>query len=344
MRQNIRRLVTGAAAALMCCIFGLSAVSCGSSPGSSSGDSTDDISVVCTIFPEYDWVRNILGDNPGSVKLSCLTDNGANMHSYQPTTEDIMRISSCDIFIYVGGESDSWVSGVLDTAVNKDMRVLSLMDTLESSLREEELKEGMENAGAESAEIHDEAEYDEHVWLSLRNAQRICSAAAELLCEADPENAGYYQENLEGYTGKLSELDSSFSRLAQELSPERKTLIFGDRFPFRYFTEDYGFDYYAAFVGCSAETEASFSTIAFLAQKADEINAGTICVIEGSDHSIAESVADNMKTPGVTITELDSIQSVTRQDIKDGATYLSIMEKNCESLCNALEGVQEKNA
>ena len=205
------------AAALMAFVMILSFTAC---TGAAPLNADARMKIVTTIFPEYDWISNIIGSDPGKVKLSCLTDNGTDMHSYQPTTEDIMKISSCDIFVYVGGESDDWVNSVLDNAVNKDMRVLSIMDTLGSSLQEEELKEGMEDFGAEE---DDEAEYDEHVWLSLRNAERICSAAADLLCEAVPENAEAYRRNLESYTEKLSRLDAKFEELAQGL--DRKSVV-----------------------------------------------------------------------------------------------------------------------
>ena len=253
------------AAAMSVC--GLSA--CGQADSNQTTEKDEkQMKVVTTIFPEYDWVREIAGDESDHVDLTMLLDNGVDLHSYQPTSEDIMKISDCDLFIYVGGESDTWVEDALKEAVNKDMKVINLLDVLGDSIKEEEVVEGMEaeeEEYGEDSEEEEEPEYDEHVWLSLKNAKVFCKAIADDLSEIDKDHAETYQKNEENYAAKLDALDQDYQKIVDESS--QKTLLFGDRFPFRYMADDYGLDYYAAFVGCSAETEASFKTITFLAGK-----------------------------------------------------------------------------
>lgn len=303
-------------------------------------ESTDKFSVVCTIFPEYDWVREILGDHADNAELTYLLDNGVDLHSYQPTADDMIKISSCDLFIYVGGESDEWVENALADAMNKDMKVINLMDVLGDSAKVEELKEGMQESEHEHEHDHEheheegEVEYDEHVWLSLKNAKVLCAEIENNISEIDHANASDYQANLDSYVAKLDALDNDFAALVDSSSV--KTLIFGDRFPFRYFVDDYSIDYYAAFIGCSAETEASFETIAFLSDKLNEYDCDTVFTLENSDKSIAETI---ISTSGrnADIAELNSLQSVSTDDIAGGATYISIMEKNYDVLSGALK-------
>lgn len=284
------------------------------------------LSIVCTIFPIYDWTREIVGNDNDGVELTYLMSSGADLHNYQPTVADMITISECDVFIYLGGESDEWVKDSLSEARNKDMTVISLMDVLSSSLREEELKEGMEDV--------DELGYDEHIWLSLRNAETCVREISGSLAAADSDNAAAYRSNADSYISRLNELDVSFTELTA--NAKNKTLIFGDRFPFRYFVEDYGLDYYAAFMGCSADSEASFSTIAFLADKADELSADTIFAIEGSYCTIAEVIASSTDSKSQKIAVLDSVQSVTGSQIDDGISYIKIMENNYDVLKEAL--------
>lgn len=304
--------------------------------GCSSAAAKDDdkLSVVCTVYPVYDWAREIIGTSrDDSVKLTYLMNSGADLHNYQPAADDMITISDCDVFIYVGGESDQWVENALSTARNKDMVVIDLMNVLdEADLREEEVKEGMEDSEEEESG-EEETEYDEHIWLSLRNAEKCTSAIAEKLEEADPENADMFKENAEDYISRLDELDKKFADMTS--NAENKTLIFGDRFPFRYFVEDYGLDYYAAFNGCSADTKASFKTIAFLADKADELNADTIFTIEGSDCNIADAVVSNTKSKSQNIASLYSMQSVSESD-KSVCSYYNFMERNYDILKEAL--------
>lgn len=293
------------------------------------------LSIVTTIFPEYDWVREILGEKTDNAELTLLLDNGVDLHNYQPTADDIMKISSCDMFIYVGGESDEWVDDALKEATNKDMIVINLLDVLGDSVKEEEVKEGMQADEEESDEDEEEPEYDEHVWLSLKNAKVLCGKITDELCTLDSENADSYKNNLKAYDEKLDKLDSEFQTLADDA--KNKTLIFGDRFPFRYFVDDYGLDYFAAFVGCSAETEASFETIVFLANKADELNTDTIFTIENSDKKIAETIKNNTKSKNQNIAELNSLQSVTNEQIDNGTTYLAVMQSNYDVLKKVLK-------
>ena len=298
----------------------------------------DQLSVVTTIFPEYEWARNIIGDKADNIELTMLLDNGVDLHSYQPTTEDILKISTCDMFVYIGGESDVWVKDVLKEAENKDMIVIDLLEVLGDSIKEEEVVEGMEaeeeeEEGEEGEE--EEVEYDEHVWLSLKNASAICDVMAEALGQLDPENKDTYMKNKDAYNEELMALDQKYQEVVD--AAPIKTLLFGDRFPFRYLTDDYGLDYYAAFVGCSAETEASFETILFLSGKLDELQLSTILTLENSDQKIAETVRDNTTSKDQKILTMDSMQSETLEDVENGVTYLSLMEKNLDVLKEALQ-------
>lgn len=468
----------------------------------------DKIKVVTTIFPEYDWVREIAGEN-SNVDITMLLDNGVDLHSYQPTAEDIMKISSCDMFIYVGGESDEWVEDALKESVNKNMKVINLLDVLKDTVKTEEAMPGMQSeeghnhgyshfddsdvqdrsltdwsgewqsvypyiengdldevmerkaesgdktaeeykkyyetgyktdvekmsingeegtmeftkngvtskakyeykgykiydyssgnrgvcyffesvdnasdapkyvqfsdhgispskaehyhiyagndsfdalseemdnwptyypAGMTSNEIkedmleHEEKEYDEHVWLSLRNAEKLCDAIADSLCDIDSENKNVYSTNAAVYKNKLKELDDQYQNVVKNST--NKTLLFGDRFPFRYMVDDYGLKYYAAFAGCSAESEASFETISFLAKKVDELGLKNVMTIEKSDKKIANTIISNTKNKNQKIFELNSLQSTTSKDVKNGVTYLSVMKSNLNVLKDALQ-------
>lgn len=468
----------------------------------------DKIKVVTTIFPEYDWVREIAGEN-SNVDITTLLDNGVDLHSYQPTAEDIMKISSCDMFIYVGGESDEWVEDALKESVNKNMKVINLLDVLKDTVKTEEAMPGMQSeeghnhgyshfddsdvqdrsltdwsgewqsvypyiengdldevmerkaesgdktaeeykkyyetgyktdvekmsingeegtmeftkngvtskakyeykgykiydyssgnrgvcyffesvdnasdapkyvqfsdhgispskaehyhiyagndsfdalseemdnwptyypAGMTSNEIkedmleHEEKEYDEHVWLSLRNAEKLCDAIADSLCDIDSENKNVYSTNAAVYKNKLKELDDQYRNVVKNST--NKTLLFGDRFPFRYMVDDYGLKYYAAFAGCSAESEASFETISFLAKKVDELGLKNVMTIEKSDKKIANTIISNTKNKNQKIFELNSLQSTTSKDVKNGVTYLSVMKSNLNVLKEALQ-------
>jgi len=333
--------------------------SCGvekSSDSSNTSNEEQGLSIVTTIFPEYDWVMNILGENADSFDVSMLLDNGVDLHSFQPTVDDILKISNCDLFVYVGGESDEWVEDALKEGAKEGRIVLNLMEVLGDAVKEEELKEGMEpdeheheeeddeeaseheheEEGDEEASEHDhEVEMDEHVWLSLRNAQVMVDAISNALAEIDSENSELYQKNAEEYNAKLAALDSEYMKAV--VGASNTTLLFGDRFPFRYLMDDYGLDYYAAFAGCSAETEASFETIKLLAEKTDELELNSVITIEGSASRIAETIVQSTEGKDQKILSMDSMQSITSKDVSQGITYISIMERNLEVLKEALK-------
>lgn len=301
-----------------------------------STDAVDQLSVVCTIFPEYDWAKEVLGELGEQCELTLLLDDGVDLHNYQPTAEDISKIADCDLFVYVGGESDGWVEDALKEATNPNMQVINLLDTLGNTVKEEEVVEGMQAEEEEEASDskEEEIEYDEHVWLSLKNAKTLVNAISTSLQTLDPENASAYQTNCDAYTNQLTELDGKYQTTVDQASKD--TVLFGDRFPFRYMVDDYGLNYYAAFVGCSAESEASFETVIFLARKVDELGLKHVMVIENSDQKIANTVIQNTTSKDQDILVLDSMQSVTSEDIDAGETYLSVMTKNQEVLEKAL--------
>ena len=300
------------------------------------------VHVVATIFPVYDWVREIAGDSASSVEITMLLDSGVDLHSYQPTAQDILTISTADLFIYVGGESDKWVGDVLASAMNPNLRVVNLMEALGEDIKAEEIVEGMEHEHEEDhdedhEEGHDhehEKEMDEHVWLSLRNAQKLVNAIAVALSQIDPAHAENYGGNAAAYSEKLAALDRQYQETVENAAV--KTVLFGDRFPFRYLTDDYGLSYYAAFTGCSAETEASFETIVFLAEKMDELGLKTVLKLDNTDGRIAETIIQTSQSKDQQIIAMNSMQTVTAQDVENGVRYLTIMEENLEALQEAL--------
>ena len=292
-----------------------------------------DIKVVATVFPLYEWVREVAQDDV-DINIDMLLDNGVDLHSYQPSAKDLLDIGESDIFLYVGGESDKWVDDALEQAQNDKMIVIDLMDILGDKAKEEELKEGMQGEEEEEEGEEEEPEYDEHVWLSLKNAELFVEKIADALAQVDSQHADNFHANADSYIEKLSTLDAQYQQTVDNAPV--KTLLFGDRFPFRYMTDDYHLDYYAAFVGCSAESEASFETITFLAGKVDELGLKSIMQIETSDGSIANTIKENTKTKDQEILTLDSMQSVTADRVAQGETYLSIMESNLEVLKKAL--------
>ena len=306
---------------------------CGSGGGEDGdqggGSDGGGLSIVCTTFPQYDWVRQILGDMAGDIELTLLLKSRIDLHSYQPSIEDIAKISSCDLFIYVGGESDEWVGDVLQGSVNPDMIAASLMEMIGYGAMPVYFVEGMQED-----EDDDEDELDEHVWLSLRNAQTFCEFITDALGYFGVENIEAYRANLRDYTLQLETLDAQYKEVTDAANV--RTLLFGDRFPFQYLMDDYGLAAYAAFSGCSAETEASFDTIAFLTSKADELGLASIMVTESSDQSIARAIINGTSSKDQQILALDSMQSVTESDILSGATYLTIMERNLDVLREAL--------
>ncbi|MCR4579177.1 MAG: metal ABC transporter substrate-binding protein [Treponema sp.] len=282
----------------------------------------DRIKIVNTVFPPYDWTSAIIGMDDSKTTNSLVAKNGLDMHNYQPSTSDIIQISSADIFIYIGGESDAWVKEALKNSTNPNMKILNLMEIIkekDSLLSEEE----------------DENEYDEHIWLSLRKAKICVEAISQALCEKVPELAENYKKNTDEYIEELDLLDASFKSVIT--STPHNTLIFCDRFPFRYLTEDYGLNYSAAFDGCSAETEASFETVARLSKNLNESGVNAVLVLENSDKKIARTVIANAKKPKCDTLVLDSLQSTALHEAFNGKTYIGTMRENLGTIKKALE-------
>ena len=295
---------------------------------------TDKLSIVTTIFPEYDWVREILGDKADNAEITMLLDNGVDLHSYQPTADDIVKISDCDLFIYVGGESDEWVEDALRNAANRNMKVINLLEVLGDSVKTEEIVEGMqeEEHEHEDAEEHEhEEEVDEHVWLSLKNAKMLVRVISKALQELDPNNKDIYAANADAYVKKLSALDAEYQTAVDAAS--NKTILFGDRFPFRYFADAYGLDYYAAFPGCSSESEASAKTLSFLIDKINEEQIPVVFHTELSNEKMTDCICE---ATGAKKLLLHSCHNVSKDDFENGATYLSLMEQNVAALKEAL--------
>lgn len=322
------------------------------------------ISIVCTTFPQYDWVKNILGEEAERFYVTLLLDNGVDMHSYQPAVKDIATAGSSNLFIYVGGESDTWVEDALKEAKNKDLKAINLMETLDNFVKEEEVVEGMQEERKSLGHSHEksskekqeqtqkeshensqeingqkeaadeEPEYDEHIWLSIRNAEIMVKNIEKAIEQLDSDNAKVYQTNAENYIKKLDTLDKQYANTIQ--NAKYKAILFGDRFPFRYMADDYDLKYYAAFAGCSAETMAGFETVTFLAKKADELRLPVILTIENSDGRIAEAVKSNTTKKNQKILAMNSLQSVTKEQIADGITYLQVMQENLSVLSEAL--------
>ena len=279
------------------------------------------LSIVCTTFPQYDYLKNIIGTEEN---LTLLVDDGGDLHSYEPTAQDIIKISTAELFVYIGGNSDEWVDATLKSANNPELKTVALTELVETY--KEEYVAGMEH------EHHNEhATIDEHIWLSLRNAAKITQALCDAVCEIDRENEPKYRANAAEYISQLNALDIEYAAVIS--NAKRNTLLFADRFPFRYLVEDYGIEYYAAFAGCSSESEASFKTMAFLIDKTNELKLPVVLTIDGSDGSLAKTVCDET---GAKSAELDSCQSVSSEDIKNGTSYINIMKNNLEVLKGAL--------
>ncbi|MGI6653800.1 MAG: metal ABC transporter substrate-binding protein [Christensenellales bacterium] len=317
--------------------------------------------IVCTIFPIWDWTRQVLGDQLSDVELILLQKTGTDLHSFQPSAQDFVSLSTADVLIYNGGVSDAWVEAAIRQSQNPDLRTLNLMDALGDRAQPDTLVEGMqptehnhEHGHEEDAdhdheheheedtnhkhehEHHDESAHtDEHIWLSVKNAQVLVEAIRDALCEADGEHAAAYAQNAQVYLEKLQALDVQYAQVVANV--EHPALLFGDRFPFRYLMADYGIDYYAAFSGCSAEAEASFQTIAFLAGKVDELKLSSVIRLDGSDGRIAQAVVNATTARNQQVLVLDSMQSITWHDVEQGQTYLSIMEKNLDTLKTAFQ-------
>ena len=349
-----------AAYAMFVLVAALAFVAC-SAESSEKAPAKKKISIVATIYPQYDWLKNVLGDRQDSVNLKLLIKNGTDLHSYKPSAQDIAAIASADMVVYVGGESDAWIEKALSATPKAGRVQVNLMQALGDRVKEEEIVEGMqaeeehhhehgeeaedhEHEHHEHAEEHEhehhehaeEAENDEHVWLSLKNAEILVMNLADAISKVDTANATEYHMNAGLYIAKISALDAQYRATTD--STALKTILFGDRFPFRYLVDDYGIKYFAAFVGCSAESEASFETVAFLAGKMDSLALPAIFTIDGSNGKIARAILDaSKKSKNAQVLTLNSMQSVTDAQMQSGTDYLSIMQSNLEVLKKAIK-------
>ncbi len=306
-------------------VFAVTAILCGSTTlfGCDIAEKPDDptLSIVCTIFPAYDWVREIVGDIP-NISITLLCDKGSDLHSYQPTVSDMVQVQNADVLILVGAETDAWIAEDAGT----ETTTILLLDYAQT--KEEVFTEGMQ---AKRHADDDEDSVDEHVWLSLRQAERICDGICDTLAEKDRYNADTYRENTRNYQAELAALDVQYS---DTLCADSCILV-ADRFPFLYLADDYQLTYYAAFQGCNAEAEVSFSTLVTLSEKAKENDISTIFITETGDTKMADTIAE---TAGITpeIVTLYAMESITQKELDEGVTYLSRMTENLEILCRAL--------
>lgn len=346
MKNRVRRIcVLPLLAAAFCLLLSgcrLSAPSDSTVPSDDAETDAAKPSIVCTAFPQYDWTLQILGNQVDRFTVTLLNHQGADMHSFQPTAANMVSIAGCDLFIHIGGFSESWVPAALESAENKDAQVLTLLDHV--SRLEEEFTPGMahdshhdhEHAHEDGhEEEEEEEEYDEHLWLSLRCARDACRAIADAVCSLDPAHAAEYQYNLEQYCEELSALDRRYAEAVRAVNDP--VLLFADRFPFRYMASDYGIKCFAAFPGCSAETEASFETIIALSEELSAHHLHSVILLEGSGTDFARTVIRSSGEKDVRILTLNSMQSTGQRDIDAGITYLSVMENNLQVLKQALQ-------
>ena len=280
------------------------------------------LKIVATNFPAYDFARAVAGDE---AEVKMLLKPGAEMHDFEPTPQDVIDIKNSDLFVYVGGESDEWVADILkDIDVGKT-KTLKMMNAV--SVVEEEAVEGMEAEEEDEEAKGDEAEYDEHVWTSPKNAAKIVDAIAEKIADKSDR----FKKNAADYVAKLDELDAKFRDVVK--NAKRKTIVFGDRFPLRYFVDEYDLKYFAAFPGCAEQTEASSKTISFLIDKVKTEEIPVVFKVELSSGKIADIIA---KETGAKVVEFNAVHNVSAEDFAAGATYVSLMEKNVSALKEAL--------
>lgn len=319
----MRRLLSG----LLALVLAASLTACGQPPLPEDGKTQ----VVCTLFPYYDFARQIGGDD---VDVTLVVPAGRETHSFEPTPMDVIRISQADVFIYNGGESEQWVADILDAAGEDIPCVLSMMDAAE--LHEEELVEGMQS-GTSAHDHHDhdedeeEIEYDEHIWTSPVTAMALCRAITDGLCQADPDHADSFRARLADYLAALETLDGTFRQIVAEGS--RDLLVFGDRFPLLYFCREYGLDYRAAFHGCAGDTEPSLTTLKYLIDLVNEQHIPVVYTIELSSRKVAKAIAE---TTGAQVRTFHSCQTVSRAEFDAGVTYLQLMEANADVLREGL--------
>ncbi|MDR3071926.1 MAG: metal ABC transporter substrate-binding protein [Clostridiales Family XIII bacterium] len=303
---------------------------CNAEDKNSDNENDEKLNIVATIFPEYDFARAIVGDK---ATVSMLTDPGASIHSFDPSPSDIKKVQSADVFIYVGGESEEWVDSILQSLDTDNMKIIRLMDSV--NVVEEELKEGMtpeeEDVDAEETES-EELEYDEHVWTSPQNAILLIDAITVAICEADEANASVYESNAAAYKEKLNDIDKQIKDLVK--GAKRNKIVVADKFPFRYFVDQYGLDYVAAFPGCSDQTDAGAATIAYLINTVEQEEIPYIYYVELSNKSCATAISEQT---GAGMLLLNSGENISKTDFNNGVTYVDLMNQNIETLKKGLE-------
>lgn len=323
---------------ILLCISLLFSVGCTMGKGSEDTEKEDKIKIVTTAFPPYDFARQLVGDYG---KVQMLLKPGSEAHNYEPTPQDMLAIQQCDFFLYIGGEAEDWVEQVLDSVDNPDMQVLALLDCVDGL--EEEVVEGMyvregstqdhshEEEDGHNEDAHGYGELDEHVWTSPVNVKEISQQITECLIAAMPEHAEEFRQRSNDYEEQLARLDARFQEIVQQ--GKRHTLFFGDRFPFRYFVEDYGLSYYAAFPGCSSESEPSAATMIYLVDKIRQEQIPVVFTLALSNHKIADTLCQET---GAKQLILYDCHNISKEDFQAGETYISLMEKNAESIREAL--------
>lgn len=288
-------------------------------------DTKQPLKIVTTIFPPYDFASQI---TQGKASVSMLLPPGAESHSYEPTPQDILKIQNCDVFIYTGGDADAWVDKILSSMDTSKMTIIKMMDCVPTV--EEQVVEGMQPDEDEAESSG--PEYDEHVWTSPANAMKITQSISDELCKLDPDNKTYFQKNTQDYIDKIGKVDQEFKDIVSHAS--RKTIVFGDRFPLRYFADEYGLKYYAAFPGCSTETEPSVNTIKYLVDKVKAEKIPVVFYIEFSNHKTADSICE---ATGAKALMFQSCHNVTKKDLDSGKSYVDIMTENAQKLKEALQ-------
>lgn len=301
---------------------------CACSYSAPTDTSSASANILCSGFSQYDWIKNIIGNNQG-IEVSALLGSGVDTHSYQPTADDIIRITNCDMIVLSGGESDNALLDIVKRSSNPDIIIFNMMNELgeDALLPVNHLQETKHN--------HiDISEYDEHIWLSVKNAEILCEKLLEDIIYLDPEGADAYNNNASIYLELLHSLDSEYAETIE--ASANKELVFADRYPFAYLARDYGLKCYAAFPGCSTETNASFDTILSLSEKVDELGLTSVLTIDGGISNIDESVISNTKSKDIKTLSLESLQSVTNDEINAGLSYLSAMTDNLKIFKEAL--------
>lgn len=282
-----------------------------------------EISIVASIFPAYDFARAVVGSE---AEIELLVNPGVEVHSYDPTPMDIVKIQNADIFIYIGGENEAWVETILSSLDTSQMQIIKLMDYVE--VLEEEIVEGMQ-IGKHNE--HEEIEYDEHIWTNPKNAITFVEKISNIIQKKDMKNATKYEQNAQSYIEQIEQIDKEISSIVS--NAKRKELIFGDRFPFRYFTEAYGLEYAAAFPGCSSETEPSTGTLAYLIEKIKTDEIPVVLYIEMSTKKVCDILVEET---GAKAMCLHSCQNVSKNEFLNGVTYVSLMKENINTLKEAL--------